>query len=102
MIGKIILVSLANLKFFVFLPSITREDIRAVEGNLCLYPNMQNLDNFEVDIRYESCQPYLYSISISVDAYRLGKRVYFTSKVFQSLHIGNRCEQVSWPSYVQI
>ena len=39
--------------FFVSLPLIVRGEIRAVEGNLCLYPNMQNLDNFEVDIRYE-------------------------------------------------
>ena len=42
-----------NSKIFVYLPLIVRGDIRAVEGNLCLYPEIQNLENFEVDIRYE-------------------------------------------------
>lgn len=42
-------------KFFVYLPLIVRGEmlcirrshIRAVEGNLCLYPRKQNLENFE-------------------------------------------------------
>jgi hypothetical protein len=44
---------LAQNKNFVTLPSIVRGENRAVEGNLCLYPNMQNLENFEVDMRCE-------------------------------------------------
>jgi len=40
-------------KFFVYLPLIVRGENRAVEGNLCLYPEIQNLENFEVDIRCE-------------------------------------------------
>ena len=44
---------LAQNKIFVILPSIVRGKNRAVEGNLCLYPDIQNLENFEVDMRYE-------------------------------------------------
>lgn len=80
---------LAQTKIFVFLwlivrgkmLCIRRSHIRAVEGNLCLYPNMQNLENFEVDIRYESAS-LICIHQLLCDTYRLGKRIYFTSKVF--------------------
>ena len=33
------------MKKFVHLPLIVRGEIRAVEGNLCLYLEVRNLDN---------------------------------------------------------
>lgn len=53
-----------NSKIFVYLPPIVRGNIRAVEGNLCLYPEIRNLENFEKGYLIRICQPILHSIGI--------------------------------------
>ena len=74
-------------KSFVYLPLIVRRGIRAVEGNLCLYLNVQSLENFGRRYKIRVDQPISQSI-VYIDAYRLGKQYLFLlPRVFQSLYI---------------
>ena len=86
------------MKKFVHLPLIVRGKIRAVEGNLCLYPRKQNLENFEngYKIRLTSL---ICIYHLCVNAYRLGNEyLFYSQRLFQSLLSENRCDEVSQPS----
>ena len=83
------------LKSFVYLPLIVRGDIRAVEGNLCLYPRKQNLENFEngYKIRLASLICIYHHCA---NTYRLGDEyLFYSQRSFQSLLSENRCDEVS-------
>ena len=51
-----------------------------VEGNLCLYPNMQNLENFENGYKVRVSQSVLYFIVFNMNTYRLGEQYLFYSQ----------------------
>ncbi len=73
------------------MPSIVRGEIRTDRGNLCLYPRKQNLENFEVDIRYEFVS--LICIQLVFLLMHIGWEnvSILLQRFFQSLLSENRC-----------
>ena len=65
------------MDFFVSLSPIARGEIWAVEGNLCLYPDMQNLENFGNGCKIRVSQSALYSVIFNMSTYRLGEQYLF-------------------------
>ena len=64
---------------------IRRSHIRAVEGNLCLYPIDEIWKIFENGYKIRVDQSILYSIFL-VDTYRLGEQcLFYSQRLFQSL-----------------